>query len=408
VAIVSEAVPCIGRAMTNAAGFGLQAERVRPVRILQIFGSLDRGGAESRAIEILEALPRGVVESHFLLLSGREGDLASIARGLGAGLHPMALSPPLVFRYCRLLGRIRPDVVHSHVHFSSGPFLMLASLMRVPVRIAHIHSTTDVRQGRRDNWRRRLGRRLCRWMIYRYATDVVAVSQAIFSANPQLRSRRGRASVLYQGVATWGLENHLGEADEGNPKIVQVGRLDPEKNQLFALEVFSELLCRGVDAEFWMVGRASGDYGTTVERRIAELGLTSSVRMCGLRSDVMTSILPTSAAMLHPTRVEGLPGVVLEALATGTPVVASDIPPDREVAGQLGGVTLLGLDDPVSKWVDALLPLLATPPTKGDRLERLRVFRASEFSLERCIPKLLALWGGGHPPSSEASDSGSN
>ncbi len=239
-------------------------------------------------------------------------------------------------------------------------------------------------------------------MIYRYATDIVAVSQAILSANPQLRSKRGRASVLYQGVATWGLENHLAEADERNLKIVQVGRLDPEKNQLFASgSVLGAARHAASTREFWMVGRTSDDYGTTVERRIGELGLTSSVQMCGLRSDVMTSILPTSAAMLHPTRVEGLPGVVLEALATGTPVVASDIPPDREVAGQLGGVTLLGLDDPVSKWVDALLPLLATPPTKGDRLECLRAFRASEFSLERCIPKLLALWGGVRPASSE-------
>jgi glycosyltransferase involved in cell wall biosynthesis len=115
--------------------------------------------------------------------------------------------------------------------------------------------------------------------------------------------------------------------------------------------------------------------------------------VCGVRSDVMTSILPTSAALLHPSRVEGLPGVVLEALATGTPVVASDIPPDREVASHLDGVTLVGLDEPVSKWVGALLPLLAAPPTKDDRLERLRVFRASEFSLERHIPRLLALWG---------------
>jgi glycosyltransferase involved in cell wall biosynthesis len=384
--------------MTSTAPVAEERERVaRPLRVLQILGSLDRGGVESRAIEILQALPQGVIEPHFLLLSGREGNLACIARSLGAEIHAIALTPRSVFRYRRLLSQIRPDVVHSHVHFSSGPFLTLAAWMRIPVRVAQIHSTTDIRQGRRETWRRRTRRRLCRWMIYWCATDVVAVSQSVLDANPGLRSRRGRARVLYEGIATSGLEDRLLEPDGRTPKIVQIGRLDPEKNQLFALEVVSELLRRGGMAELWMVGRSSGDYATRVEKRIEELGLGHAARLCGERSDILTSILPTAAAMLHPTRVEGLPGVILEALATGTPVVASDIPPDREVADQLDGVTLVGLDEPASRWVDALLPLLVTIPTKDDRLERLRVFRSSEFSLERYIPRLLALWTASGP-----------
>jgi glycosyltransferase involved in cell wall biosynthesis len=348
-------------------------------------------------IDVLRALPRGSVDTHFLLLSGREGDLAETARSLGAHIHALPLSFGLAFRYQRLLARLRPDVVHSHVHSASGPFLAMASWMGVPVRIAHLHSTTDVREGRSETWRRRTRRWLCRWMIRRYATDVIAVSQAVYDANPSVRCKRSGASVLYNGIATSGLEDYIAEPDNGTLKVVQVGRLDPEKNQLFALEVFSQLLHRGVTADFWMVGRFGDNYGMRVEQRISELGLDSSVRVCGLRSDVMTSILPTSAVMLHPSRVEGLPSVILEALATGTPVVASDIPPDREVANQLAGVTLVGLDEPVSRWVDALLPLLAAIPTKDDRLERLRVFRSSEFSLERYIPRLLALWTASGP-----------
>jgi glycosyltransferase involved in cell wall biosynthesis len=111
-----------------------------------------------------------------------------------------------------------------------------------------------------------------------------------------------------------------------------------------------------------------------------------------MRPDVLTSILPTSTAMLHTSTVEGLPGVILEALAVGTPVVAGDIPPNREVANQLGGVTLVGLDQPVSEWADALAGLLVVDSTKAERLGRLKAFRSSEFAIEQHMPKLLALW----------------
>jgi len=230
-------------------------------------------------------------------------------------------------------------------------------------------------------------------MIRRYATEVIAVGQAVLDANPTIRSNRSTANVFYSAVTTAGLENLLVDAEDSHSRVVQIGRLDPEKNQLLAVEVFSEVLERGVKAEFWIVGRPTEGYVDEVEQRVADLGLGDSVRLCGLRSDVMTFVLPTSAALLHTSTTEGLPGVLLEALAAGTPVVASDIPPHREVASHLDGITLVGFDQPVSAWADALVPLIAAPPTGSERRARLRAFRASEFALEQHIPRLLALWG---------------
>jgi glycosyltransferase involved in cell wall biosynthesis len=230
-------------------------------------------------------------------------------------------------------------------------------------------------------------------MIRRYATDVIAVGQAVLDANPTILSNRSTATVFYSAVATEGLEHLLVDADESNSRVVQIGRVDPEKNQLLGIEVFSEALERGVPAELWIVGRPTEGYVDEVEQRVADLGLADSVRLCGLRSDVMTFVLPTSVALLHTSTTEGLPGVLLEALAVGTPVVASDIAPHREVARHLDGITLVGLDQPVSAWADALVPLIAAPPTGSERRARLREFRASEFALEQHIPRLLALWG---------------
>jgi glycosyltransferase involved in cell wall biosynthesis len=364
------------------------------VRVLHILGSLDRGGAETRIIEALQALPSGIVESHFMLLSGREGDLAPAARALGAQLHPVRLSPTLVLRYWSLLRSIRPTVAHSHVYLSSGFFLMLASWRNVPVRIAHFRSFTDVRPGRPETHRRRVQRLVSRWMVRRYATDIVAVSRAVLDSVWPARVPGPQRSVLYNGVATDGLENSFeADSDEAPPTVVQVGRLDETKNQLLSVKIFSEVVRRGAVGDLWLVGRASNGYRTEIERRIDELGVRGRVKLCGVRSDVVTKILPKSTATLHPSTVEGLPGAILESLATGTPVVASDIPPNREVADQLDGIRLIGLDQPTTVWVEALLSLLKSPPTKPERLRSLEAFRRSEFALERHVPKLLELWG---------------
>lgn len=344
-------------------------------------------------IEALGELPVGTVDTYFLLLSGREGDLADTARGLGAQIDAVPISWRLPLHYRRLLARVRPDVVHSHVHFFSGPLLAVAAWMRVPIRIAHLHSTTDIRGHLRQTWARRARRLVYQWLIRRYATEVIAVSQAALDANPTLHSKGSAARVFYSAVDTSSVEDVLADHDASMAKVVQIGRLDPEKNQLLALEVFRAALEQRAEAEFWIVGRPAEGYGTTIERRIEELSLGESVRLCGLRTDVMTSILPTAVAMLQTSTVEGMSGVVLEALATGTPVVASDIPPHREVASLLDGVTLVGLAEPVSAWAEALVPLIDRPATKAERLVSLAAFRASPFSLEQHVPRLLALWG---------------
>jgi glycosyltransferase involved in cell wall biosynthesis len=104
-------------------------------------------------------------------------------------------------------------------------------------------------------------------------------------------------------------------------RVICVGRLSPEKGHIGLLEAFAAVRKRGRDAELLLVG--DGPERERIERRISELGLGSAVIMRGRLSeaDTLTEIAGSDVLVLA-SFMEGLPVVLMEAMALGLPVVA--------------------------------------------------------------------------------------
>lgn len=130
--------------------------------------------------------------------------------------------------------------------------------------------------------------------------------------------------------------------------LVQVGRLSPEKNHMFTLDVVAALRARGIECKLIIVG--DGLLRPAVERRIEELELEGAVHLTGWLDNPYPYIALADVMML-PSHHEGQPMVILEAQTLGTPVVGSAIP-GLEAMGSAGPGTLLPLD--VEVWSDAL------------------------------------------------------
>ena len=160
-----------------------------------IIGTLDRGGAETVALDVCRALPSAEVHQTFVTLGGREGSLADEFRASGAAVIqcPLAPTPTFAFRLWRQLRALRPDVVVSHVSLVSGFVLLIALLAGVRRRVARMHSEGDGRGPRP------VRRTLLRAGIALFATDVVGVTRAALSfAGSRAGGRRYR--VLHNGV----------------------------------------------------------------------------------------------------------------------------------------------------------------------------------------------------------------
>lgn len=318
-----------------------------PLRVVHVLGTLDVGGAERCALDLCRTIPTDRVEQAFVCLAGRPGVLAG--QFADAGAEVIALRPrwrALFFLdLYRLLRRRRPDVVVSHVSLASGPILLIAALAGVRRRLARMHSSGDGRGAGplRSGYRWLAGSLLA---LTAQRIDAVSDSAAAFACgHGMLRGRlAARTRVVPNGVDLSRFQV-VGSRRATAPRTaVHVGRAAPEKNRALLAPILAELRRHG---DWRLLALGPGDPG--------DLGpdLPPQLEVLGARDDV-PAVLAGCDVLVLPSLREGMPGVVLEALGCGVPVVASDLPETRELAAVLAGITLVPLSAPLDRWAGAI------------------------------------------------------
>ncbi len=248
---------CRARPGHAQAGIPVRATPRPALRVLHVFGSLDRGGAETRTLEIMRRVDRARHVFDFCVLGGRPGAYAPEVERLGGRVLACTLRPGRLTFPLRLLAHLRRgryDVVHSHVHHFSGVILLVARLAGVRTRIAHVRSAHD---GHRDHLRRRVYRACMRRLITASATRVVGVSEGAMDAFWGLSWRSDRrAGVIYNGIEAArfrtapGFESVRDEFDVPADArlLVHVGRFSPAKNQHSLVAIVAALVAARRDA----------------------------------------------------------------------------------------------------------------------------------------------------------------
>jgi glycosyltransferase involved in cell wall biosynthesis len=367
-----------------------------PIRILHVFGVMDRGGAEMRTVELMRGMQPGRFRQEFCSLEGRAGALDGEIRALGGEVHACPVGADFPRRFLALARARRIEVVHSHVHLASGALMALAAAAGVPRRVAHFRSTAD---DRGHSLRRRAYRRTMRALIDRFATDIVGCGEgAIVHGWSPRWADDPRCQVIHNGidVARFDLPDERGRvrAELGlaadTPLAIHVARFASPKNQTRIVDVFAAAARRG-SGHLLFVGRGGTREETAARARVLAQGMSRRVHFLGERTDVPRLLCAADVALLTSWN-EGMPGAVLEAVAAGTAVVANDLPGVLEVARVLPGVKVLSLDDADDTWGEAIDDAWSTPTTAGARAAARARFQASHFSLPTAIARTEALW----------------
>ena len=345
-----------------------------PVKVVHVLGTLDRGGVETIALRNCRTIPVSCVKQTFVTLGPHEGQLASEFRAAGADVRSCPLNPKVTFpvRLWNLFCVLKPDVVESHVSLVSGLVLAAASAAGVPVRVARMRSEGD---GRRDTPVRMLQRALLREMICNSATDVIGVTKAALAfADPPPHDRRYRVVPNQVDVNRFRLVRRVREPG-ARPVLGHIGRASAEKNRAFLMEVFREARCQRPDVRLTIAGPGGVEDLTSVAPRVAA---DPSVHLLG-HTDRPEDVLAMIDVLLLPSRREGLPGVVLEALSSGIPVLANELPGLQEIAVRLRGLHLLPLSVGPERWASTALALAST--SESERALIAEGVRNSEFAL---------------------------
>jgi glycosyltransferase involved in cell wall biosynthesis len=248
--------------------------------------------------------------------------------------------------YASAIKRFDPDVVFGHSVLPAlyGRLGLLASGKRAKF-VSVLHSGSDDY----DNWK-------FRWaeQALQLRTDrIVAVSaSAADMFKGRIRFSRPMEIVL-NGVDLQRFYAARGQRDEIRVRlgltsedrlIFQVGRVSPVKQQQISVRALADALTADPRLHFWMAGIVEDHaYGAELERMIADKGLGDRLKFLGPRLDV-PDLLSACDVYLMPSRSEAHSIAFLEAMASGPPIVASDIPSFAFAKG-IKGVTLVGMDD---------------------------------------------------------------
>lgn len=137
-------------------------------------------------------------------------------------------------------------------------------------------------------------------------------------------------------------------------RVVTIGRLEPQKNAHTVIEAFASLAVVHVDVNFAVIG--AGEEEAALKALVAERGMSDRIDFMGFRRDVPAQLRASQLAV-SMSHHEGLPNVMLESVAAGTLVVASDIPEHRELLGETYPYYVVERTDPkqVAAAIEAAL-----------------------------------------------------
>jgi glycosyltransferase involved in cell wall biosynthesis len=177
------------------------------------------------------------------------------------------------------------------------------------------------------------------------------------------------------------------DAAGGERYFLCVGNSKPYKNLATAVRAFAICANALPGVKLFVAGRGDGE--AEVTRLARQLGVLGRVRFCGNASvPALVDLLHGAIALIFPSLVEGFGLPVLEAMAAGCPVVASDCAPVAEVAGS--GALLCDPHRPQA--FAAAMTRLATDASAAADLRRRGIARAAGFTWARCAEQTLDVY----------------
>lgn len=292
-------------------------------KLLFFIWALEVGGAERLLAKLVQRMPRERFDMKIVCLA-RRGAWAAEVEAHGIPVHCLdkrtGLDPTILFRLLALLRREKPDLVNTHLWTADVWARLAAILMRVPVIVTE--QNVDVWK----KWYHRLIDRL----LFRRTDAVICVSGKVAEFYRARGVPKDKLHVIPNAVdlSMFDADRRPGSPPEqmvepGVFSFICAARLHPQKAHGVLLRAVRLLMSAG-SRPFMVLLAGEGPLRPDLERQVAAEGLSGHVHFLGLRQD-LPSLLQQCDAFVLPSLYEGLPLAILEAMAAGLPIVATDV-----------------------------------------------------------------------------------
>jgi glycosyltransferase involved in cell wall biosynthesis len=362
----------------------------RLYHVARVITWLPPGGIERRMAALLPRLNQPPFRVSVVCLRER-GALADSLEQAGVPVVVVPLPSRLNPRGLRALSRwmreSHVDLIHSHMYRSNVPATIASRMAGVRVVLCQVHNI-NTWETRRQRWMDRL--------LLRWRTAMIAVSEEVKrDVVANLRCPPERVRVLYNGIdlQEYGsvrpdpeLRRCLG-VPENRRLIVVLARLVPHKGHMRLLQALEAARNELPPTHILLVG--DGKMRDALERDVRARQLSDMVSFAGHRDDVPQILALADLSVLTSDR-EGFSNAIVESLAAGVPVVATDVGGNREaiIHGENG---LLIAPDNIQGLAQALQRLLGDEPLRRRMSESARR-HAQRFGLDQMVEETRRLY----------------
>jgi len=332
-------------------------------RVLFVTGGSEVYGAELSLLPVVRRLGP-LWKPHFLV--ERAGPLDTLLRKEGFPVDRLSLDlnasrVPRVWKVLRLVQLIyllyirRIQLVHVNLHFPAGLVSRACSFAGIPI-VVHVRNMIDEPVSKR----------------FRKYQGIICISQAVQSSlvtkgKVPLCEIAERLRIIPDGrdLAPFYAGNRERVRKEFglDPATQLVGmaaRLTSMKGQDIFLQMAARIKKRMADVRYVLVGTTFSKYDESytrdLKKLVVDLGLQEDVIFAGYRDD-MPDVLAAMDCFAHPSRHGAFVSVLIEAMASGLPIVTSDVDGIPECVGREGSAILLPPEDP-AEWADAVVRVL--------------------------------------------------
>jgi len=365
-----------------------------PTSIALCITDLDVGGAERCLVELATRLDRDRFCCEVYCLGARPSDDATSCvppleeAGIPVhclGGHRCWHAPSIIRQLTRLLSQQSPQILQS--------FLFHANLLgRIAARRAGIPNViSGIRVAERHARWHLWADRLTQKMVDRHVC--VSHSVARFSVD-HARLTADRIVVIPNGIASErfpaGQPADLTQygVPAGSRTITFVGRLTPQKGLRWLLKTAPDWLDKLPDCNLLLVGK--GPQRNRLQRLSARLGISGRVHFAGWQANV-PEILAASRLLVLPSRWEGMPNVLLQAMAGGLPVLATNVEGVVELLGKKADQQTVAYGDS-QLLTDKLVAIMSSPGLASQLADENRIRAANDFTLGRMVTSYQTLW----------------
>lgn len=373
----------------------------RKTNVLLVISALTYGGAERQVVELANNLNREKYNVIVCSLSRENPMLSHLNAELVVVEKKRKFDIGVVIRLRRLVAERGIDVVHTFLNDANIAGRFCGAFRELPVVISSERNSHYI-----EPFVRRFAER-----VTRSGMDLMLANSA--AGKEYCVEFRGidssRVAVVHNGVDTRRfnmselqraeLRLELGLADD-IPLVGMIGNFKAQKNHPIFLKMAASILANGLNVQFLLVGNSpdgalqDNSFYIDVLKLVESLNISANIQILTARND-MERIYNACDLTVLPSSREGTPNVVLESMACGTPVIATDVADNAYVLrdGVDGRVVKLQDDDSTAEALSEIIRhLLSDRDSLLAMRKSARERAVTEFSLSRLAEKTAGVY----------------